>query len=55
MDHLSPLKTLDRGYAIVTDKNHRILRSTQSLKKGDKIEAKLAKGKLEAEVIQLLE
>jgi len=53
LDHLSPLKTLDRGYAIVTDEKNKILRSAKGLKKGDTIQAKLAKGQIKATVTKV--
>jgi len=46
---VSPLATLDRGYAIVTH-NENIVRDAKVLKKGDEINAKLAKGSFLAEV-----
>lgn len=42
---LSPLTTLDRGYAIVTQAN-RIITNTDHVKVGDHVEVKLAKGSL---------
>ncbi len=49
LDNLSPLKVLDRGYAIATFKN-KVLRSTENVKLNDSIQIRLAKGQLEAEV-----
>lgn len=46
---VSPLATLDRGYAIVTH-NENIVHDAKMLKKGDAINTKLAKGSFVAEV-----
>lgn len=46
---LSPLATLDRGYAIVT-RHESIIHDAGVLKKGDEINAKLAKGNFLAEI-----
>jgi exodeoxyribonuclease VII large subunit len=47
LDTISPLATLDRGYAIVTrqEDNH-ILHSANTVKAGEQIEARLARGRL---------
>jgi len=45
LDALSPLATLQRGYAIVT-KNQRVLRNANEVSKGDRIEIRLLKGSL---------
>ncbi len=48
---VSPLATLDRGYAIVRPAGTQaVLRSTAAIKTGDRIEAQLADGTLEATV-----
>lgn len=45
---VSPLATLDRGYAIVLDpKTKHIIHHANTLKTGDRIQAQLAKGQLE--------
>lgn len=47
LDTVSPLATLQRGYAIVTRENGEdIIRNSKELKTGDKITTRLAKGKL---------
>lgn len=46
---VSPLATLDRGYAIATNKN-KVLYSTQQVVIGDIIDVRLAKGNLACEV-----
>ena len=47
LDTISPLATLDRGYAIVTrqEDNH-ILHAANTVKAGEQIEARLARGRL---------
>jgi exodeoxyribonuclease VII large subunit len=47
LDTVSPLATLDRGYAIVSRKvDGMILRDARDVKNGDQVEARLAKGVL---------
>ena len=46
LNTLSPLNTLERGYALVTDSNGRILTRAQDVKKGDLLETQLAQGNL---------
>ncbi|MFA6303478.1 MAG: exodeoxyribonuclease VII large subunit [Legionella sp.] len=49
---VSPLATLDRGYAIAT-KNQHVLFAADTAKIGDTIHVRLAKGSLECEVINI--
>ncbi len=44
LDALSPLKVLGRGFALVTDREGRIVRDAGALSAGDHITARLAKG-----------
>ncbi|MBE9540351.1 MAG: exodeoxyribonuclease VII large subunit [Proteobacteria bacterium] len=46
LDSLSPLSTLQRGYAIVTDSNGSVVTDASVMSPGDKVEARLAKGRL---------
>lgn len=50
LNGLSPLAVLDRGYSIVKS-GDQIVKDAETVKKGDKIEVKLAKGQLKAEVL----
>lgn len=51
LDTLNPLRTLQRGYAIVMDpKNNKIISSTKSLSKGDTLKTKFADGEILCEV-----
>jgi exodeoxyribonuclease VII large subunit len=47
LDVVSPLRTLERGYAIVTAENH-VITDAATLQPGDRIKARLADGSLEA-------
>jgi exodeoxyribonuclease VII large subunit len=47
---VSPLATLDRGYAIVTDASGRVLVDSSKTSKGAQIQARLAKGSIAAVV-----
>ena len=49
---VSPLATLDRGYAIAS-KQHKILFTTQQIQMGDAINVRLAKGTITCEVTKL--
>lgn len=50
LESLSPLATLQRGYAIITDQRGQVVRDAASVAVGDAIEARLAEGKLQLEV-----
>ncbi len=48
---VSPLATLDRGYAIVADAAGHVVQNASALAPGDRIEARLARGRVSATVI----
>ena len=49
LDALSPLKTLSRGYSIVTlRKNNNIVKSADEVKSGDELEIQVQDGKINA-------
>lgn len=50
LDALSPLGVLQRGYAIAQDSSGRLLRDASSIKQGETISVRLAKGKLNTRV-----
>jgi exodeoxyribonuclease VII large subunit len=50
---VSPLATLDRGYAIVTAPDGAVLREAASLRPGDRVTARLAHGGFSAQVVEL--
>ncbi|HEY6122141.1 MAG TPA: exodeoxyribonuclease VII large subunit [Pyrinomonadaceae bacterium] len=50
LDALSPLAVLQRGYAIALDKDGRLLRDSGSVLKGDRVQVRLAKGRLQTTV-----
>ncbi|MFA7555995.1 MAG: exodeoxyribonuclease VII large subunit [Spongiibacteraceae bacterium] len=50
LDTVSPLATLQRGYAIVTDDNGQVIRDASVVKPGQRIQARLAKGVLTSTV-----
>jgi exodeoxyribonuclease VII large subunit len=52
LDALSPLRVLERGYALVYGPDGRLLRSASSVAEGTKIVAQLAEGRLLAKVTQ---
>jgi exodeoxyribonuclease VII large subunit len=51
LDTLSPLKTLTRGYSIVTNENEQIIKSVNDLKAGDNINIRLKDGTKKAKVL----
>ena len=53
LNNVSPLGTLDRGYAIVSEVNtNKVITNPKSLKINSKLEIRLAKGKIMAAVIE---
>jgi exodeoxyribonuclease VII large subunit len=50
LNQLSPMKVLERGYAIVFDADGRVVKSAASVAVGDPLGIQLARGRLEAEV-----
>jgi exodeoxyribonuclease VII large subunit len=50
LDAISPLATLQRGYAIVTDAQGRVLTDARTLTAGDLVQARLATGRLQARI-----
>ncbi|MBV1877210.1 MAG: exodeoxyribonuclease VII large subunit [Pseudomonadales bacterium] len=55
LEAISPLKTLKRGYAIVTEANatKKVITATSTLKIGDKLNTQLMQGQFVAEVIEI--
>ena len=51
LDTLSPLKTLARGYSIVTDNSNKIIKSVKDLKEDQNINIRLADGEKQAKVL----
>jgi exodeoxyribonuclease VII large subunit len=51
LDALSPLKVLTRGYSIAETPEGNVLRDSRDVKRGDKVGIRLAKGRIETEVI----
>ncbi len=50
LNALNPLNVLERGYAVITDRNGKTLRDAAETVKGDEIDIRLKKGKIHAEV-----
>jgi exodeoxyribonuclease VII large subunit len=50
LDAMSPLATLDRGYAIVTDERGHVVTSSAAVGVGQRIRARLAQGEIQARV-----
>jgi exodeoxyribonuclease VII large subunit len=50
---VSPLATLDRGYAIVTAPEGGVLREAARLRPGDRVSARLAHGGFSAEILEV--
>ncbi|MDM7923829.1 MAG: exodeoxyribonuclease VII large subunit [Pyrinomonadaceae bacterium] len=55
LDAMSPLRVLDRGYSLTRSLDGRILRDAAGVAPGDRINIKLAKGELEANVTEVNE
>ena len=52
LDRLSPLKVIQRGYAVVSNKEGRVIRSVNSVQSGEDISISLLDGELQATVQQ---
>lgn len=52
---VSPLATLDRGYAIVKDSQGKVLTEAAAAERGDEIRAQLSKGELVANVTKVID
>jgi exodeoxyribonuclease VII large subunit len=50
LDAMSPLRVLERGYAIAHDSNGRVLRDAGTMEIGDELRLRLWKGELECRV-----
>jgi len=50
LHNLSPLNTLERGYAIVRDAQGQVVRDAQALAVGDKVQARLRQGEFSARI-----
>jgi len=50
LDSLSPLRSLQRGYAILTDANGSVVTDAGTVGQGDSVQAVLAKGRLHLRV-----
>lgn len=53
LDALSPLHTLNRGYAIIKDENNNIIRNVDSVKKSQSIKTELAKGHIYSTITEI--
>jgi exodeoxyribonuclease VII large subunit len=53
LNTVSPLATLQRGYAIVTDAQGTVVTDATSVSKGDIIQTRLSRGTLQARVEQV--
>ena len=51
LEALSPLRVLDRGYALVYGPGGHLLRAAAAVQPGDRLTARLAEGRLQAEVL----
>ena len=52
LDGLSPLKVLERGYAVVFDPSGRLLVDSSQVSAGDELKVRLSKGSVDAEVLR---
>ncbi len=53
LDALSPLAVLNRGFSIVETESGEILRDSKNTKPNDKVKIRLARGKIEARVLEV--
>jgi exodeoxyribonuclease VII large subunit len=52
LEALSPMKILDRGYALVFDFEGALVKDSEGLVRGDRVSVRLAKGGFKAEIIE---
>lgn len=52
LDALSPLSVLKRGFSIAENERGEILRDAKNIKVGDRVKIRLAKGRIEAQVLR---
>lgn len=50
LDHISPLKTLERGYSIVQTEKDKVITSVKKIKKGDALNIRVTDGQIEVSV-----
>jgi exodeoxyribonuclease VII large subunit len=50
LESLSPLKVLERGYALVFDASGKLIKSAEQVQVGDEITARVAKGEIKSRV-----
>ncbi len=53
LDSLSPLKVVDRGYAIVTSREGLVIKNAKDVKEKQTLDVKLAKGQLTVQAIEI--
>ncbi len=53
MDALSPLRVLERGYAVVQDERGRAVTNSKDLSQGDELSLRFAHGSAQVEVREL--
>ena len=51
LDALSPLKTLTRGYSIISKQDGRIAKEVKDLSQGEKVSIRLSDGSVDAQVL----
>ena len=51
LDALSPLKTLIRGYSIISSKEGKIIKNITKLKQGDEIQIRMQDGEAKAKIL----
>jgi len=54
LEHLSPRRILERGYAIVFDENGNVVKEANQVSPGEPITAQVARGRLRAQVESIL-
>jgi exodeoxyribonuclease VII large subunit len=53
LEALSPLKTLTRGYAVVTTEDNRTIQSVEQVQVGDQISVRLKDGKIQSKITEV--
>ena len=53
LNSVSPLATLERGYSVTTNQQHKVIRSVEQVVIGEIIETQLKSGKVTSQIIEI--
>ena len=53
LNSVSPLATLERGYSVTTNQQHKVIRTVEQVVIGEMIETQLKSGKVTSQIIEI--